>query len=1405
MPRLVDDQLFGKEPNIVDPDLIEDGLRSKQFATILDLLGYGEIHGIDDPKGDGTNTFQKNIFLDGTPIKNADGTENFTDVEVHLRNGTSTQNAVPDINGVESTIPVGVALTNSPFTTTKTGTYKLASGENETTVADGVTLGRNQMLVNITNHGYSVGEVVHWENTTATGTVQTENPQTQNILSVPDSNKFVINTTFQNQSFGFNETAECAVKTSVGLSRTITNTNVNKVRVTLQFPSLQKFGDDGDISGARVQTSIRITENNGNIRNPVILDLTDGRTTSPYLKDYEIEFFKEAKYFINFGAITIQLENHGFSVGDSLEVDFREGRLNGTAVTTTISSVTDANNFIIAVSLANTEFGNINGQIVHITDQLQYPIVLSVFRNTADSTDAKLQNTTNWLTYTEIQTDTSTYRGFAYAAIRFNAQEFQSYPKRMYRVKGTKVKIPGTDSNGLTPIVVHDQAQADSLGLAGDINGFGFIHYPSGYQFNGTFKANKEWTSDPAWILYDILTTDKGFGGTEGFITEDQLDVFSFYSASAYSSTLIFDKLTQTTEPRFSCNVVLNRKNDAYTLINDLCSIMNAMPFYGVGTLQIAQDRPTNLATNESEPQYIFNLSNVTEEGFTYQGAGNRTKFTAVEVSYFDNETQQIDFERVNMDSDTTDRLGFVRKTLKSFACTSRGQANRLGRWFLYSQLYEAEVVSFTTTLEAGVIVRPSTIIGIQDPVKAGVRKGGRIKTGVSTTQIVVDRMSIEGNDLSHESGSTLTVILPNGKASKPRTIQTIDGTTITVSSAFEDEDGNTATPQANSVYVIDSPSVKLQIFRVISIEEKNDCQYTITALFHQPDKYNFVENLEVPQARNITTILKEKPAPSNLTASEQIVLLNNRAVSKIFVSWQPIQGVKQYLLGYRRGNENLKTVRLSRPTFELFESELGTYDFLVKSYNALNKLSRNISSLRFSAIGKTAVPADPSGLTVEPVSEQFIRLRFDPSTDVDVIHGGSVVVRHSVNTGNFATFSNAIDIVPKLSGNSTEALVPALTGTYLIKFIDDGGRKSTNAAKVIVTQPDPQPNQVILTEREDTDSPPFQGNKVNTFYDATFDGLLLDGTLLIDSITQNIDDLSNIDFASPITSSGSYEFANEIDMGGIFNLMLQRRFVTSGLLPNDLLDSRTANIDAWTEFDGALAEDVNAKLLVATTELATTTSTAATYGQSETTITIAKTSHGYAVGDQVVIDFTAGSATDGNYVIQTVPNANSFTVTSTASATISAGTSCTYGPNFSQFNTFANGEYRGRGFKFKVELTSNDPAQNINVTELGYEASVKRRTETVNTAIASQCATNNAAKTVTFGSPFFVGTGSLGGSTTAFLPTIGITLEGAVSGDYFKITSISGTQFDIETRDSSNNFKDLSFKYTAIGFGKGS
>ncbi len=193
MPKLVDDQLFGGTPDerVVDPDLIDGGLRSKQFATVVDLLGYGEIDSIFDEGGAGTDTFRKNIFLDNTPLQNSLGEENFQNVDVFFKNGASDQTAIQEINAIENTIPVGVALTNSPFTTTQTATYTISGSDG--LVVSGVTLQKNQMLVTFSSpHGYAVDEVVHWLNTTATFKTLTANPQTQKILSLPTTSSFVL-------------------------------------------------------------------------------------------------------------------------------------------------------------------------------------------------------------------------------------------------------------------------------------------------------------------------------------------------------------------------------------------------------------------------------------------------------------------------------------------------------------------------------------------------------------------------------------------------------------------------------------------------------------------------------------------------------------------------------------------------------------------------------------------------------------------------------------------------------------------------------------------------------------------------------------------------------------------------------------------------------------------------------------------------------------------------------------------------------------------------------------------------------------------------------------------------------------------------------------------------------------
>ncbi|BCV03332.1 MAG: hypothetical protein CM15mV65_170 [Caudoviricetes sp.] len=141
-----------------------------------------------------------------------------------------------------------------------------------------------------------------------------------------------------------------------------------------------------------------------------------------------------------------------------------------------------------------------------------------------------------------------------------------------------------------------------------------------------------------------------------------------------------------------------------------------------------------------------------------------------------------------------------------------------------------------------------------------------------------------------------------------------------------------------------------------------------------------------------------------------------------------------------------------------------------------------------------------------------------------------------------------------------------------------------------------------------------------------------------------------------------------------------------------------------------ATAFNVNAKLLVATTDSDPDTSTAGTYAISGTTITITKSSHGYSAGSFVNVDFTSGTGVDGDYEIQSVTT-NTFILTSATSLTTSGN--CTFSAEFSEFNPFVNGTYVARGFKFRCEMDSDDPAQSIEIDQLGYTAEIESRTET--------------------------------------------------------------------------------------------
>ena len=841
------------------------------------------------------------------------------------------------------------------------------------------------------------------------------------------------------------------------VTRRITNTEVDAVRVTITFPQLQKVTDKGDLVGSSVNLKIFVQYNNGGFTQ-VINDTVTGRTADAYQKDFRV-------------------------------------------------TITGA-----------------------------FPVDIRLKRDTPDSTDTNLIDAFQWTSFTEIIDNVSTYPNSAYTNLRLDSEQFSSIPKRSFRIRGVKVRIPGAGAGGSGTPVIDLQT--------------GRIMYPDGYIFNGTMGA-AAWCSCPSLILLDLLTTERYGFGTH--ITDANLDLFSFVAASRYANELVSDGFGGQ-EARFSCNVNIQGSMEAYQLINELAGVMRCFPIWSEGSVTISQDKPT-------DPSYLFSLANVGEGGFSYSGSSLKQRHTVISVSYFNMDSREIDYEVVE-DTAAQAKLGIVKKDVKAFACTSRGQAQRLGKAILFSEQNESEVVSFTTSLDAGAIVRPGSVISINDPVRSVERRAGRIKSSVDNTQITVDNN--QNLDTFTGSNKKCSVVLPDGSV-EVKDVTGVVGDVITLASALSQ------TPNANSMWMLSSSTLEAQTFRVISVEEQDGINYAISALTYIPGKYDNIElGIDLPE-RKLSLLNEPKSPPANVAASERVVVINALAVSKIILSWVSVTGVSQYLVQYRLNSANWVSETVFRPDFELFNSEAGTYEFKVYSYNAALVLSATSSDITFAAVGKTAPPGDVQNLSIEPVNDKLVRLRWAQAVDPDVLHGGRVYVRHSNLTDGSGTFQNSVDLVTALAGNTTDVIVPSLEGEYILKFQDDQGNFSRGEASIIVDLPDLAENQVILLDREDLDSPPFQGTKTHTTFNNTTSALQL---------------------TNPgANSTGEYSFKDILDLGAVFSLDLKRVIRSVGFVTGTAIETVIPSGSLWDDyaldgnFDGPQANEVNCQMQVATSQ----------------------------------------------------------------------------------------------------------------------------------------------------------------------------------------------------------------------------
>ena len=899
------------------------------------------------------------------------------------------------------------------------------------------------------------------------------------------------------------------------VTRTITDTTVDAVRVTFSVPRLEYFYTNGDFGGTQVNFRIEVSY--------------DG------------------------GAFTSDPSYGGIPSGDT--------RMQITGRTSDLYQRTVVVN-VVQPGLFTTSFA------VRVIRETEEP-------PTGDPYGVTRIDKVYWASYSEIRYSKLRYPNSALCGFVLPAEQFASVPQRAFRIRGIKVQIPSNarpalGPNGRGALIFKDEPWDGTFTQSTS----------GGYTFGG-----RQWTSDPAWVLWDLLTSTRY--GLGDHIKAANLDKWAFYEASQYCSarnTYLIDGRSGTTddydpqtgrhglndgnnnyEPRFSCSVNIQTQEEAYKLINDMCSVFRAMPFWSTGALALSQDRPTNFS-------YCFTPANVVNGNFTYSGSSLKTRHTVVQVAYMDLDAREIQYEVVE-DASAIAKYGVVKADISAFACTSRGQARRLGEWMLYTDQNEGNTIAFEVSADAGVIVRPGDVVQVYDPVISGERRGGRVKTA-TTTQIAIDDTTATVIPTSNLN-PVIRVLLPDGTFGSSR-INNSSGNIVFLETALP------ATPQPGAVFVISSDDVRPTLWRVLTISEQDGLTYAITGVYYSQQKYDYVErHVEIP-VRDITNLNVPPPATSNISAQEYLYENNGQVAQRIVVSWQSVPAAFQYRFRYRLENGNWTTAYPKTAEYEIRNTEVGRYEFEVITENSA-RIGSNAATATFDAIGKTAPPQTIPDLFIAPIDDKNAELYWPQTVDIDVRIGGQIRIRHSPLTDGSAGWGDGNDIVPAVNGGSTRKIVPLLEGTYMIRAIDSTGNESAGIATVIVDLPAPQDAFLIQQYREEDNSPAFNGIATNMAYSTSENGLILASDTLVDDMATdgNWDGLGFIDYIGGAVPEGSYEFYETLDLGGVYDIDLRNILKTRAFEPGNAWDDRLDFIDLWDDIDGDDLGAANCQLYV--------------------------------------------------------------------------------------------------------------------------------------------------------------------------------------------------------------------------------
>lgn len=531
---------------------------------------------------------------------------------------------------------------------------------------------------------------------------------------------------------------------------------------------------------------------------------------------------------------------------------------------------------------------------------------------TADANSAKIGDTMTLQSYTEVIDAKLRYPNTALLYIEFDSSQFNgSIPQISCEPRGRVIRVPDT----------YDPETRTYSGT-----------------WTGTFKW--AWTDNPAWIFYDLVVSDRfGLGNR---LTAANIDKWTLYQVAQYCDQPVPDgKGGSGTEPRYTCNVYVQERNDAYTVLRDFAAIFRGMTYWGGDQIVALADMPRDV-------DYSYTRANVVDGRFTYSGSTTKTRYTTALVSWSDPGNAYADAMEPVFEQELVSRFGTNQLEMTAIGCTRQSEANRKGRWGILTNNKD-RIVSFDVGLD-GNIPQPGHIIAVADELLSGKAMGGRI-SAVNGRVITLDR------DSAAAAGSRLMVNLPSG-ASQSRTIQSVNGRSVTVTTAYSE------TPAVESVWIVESDELYAQQYRVISVADNNDGTFSISGALHDPDKYARIDTGAIIDQRPISVIPPgNQSPPANIVINSFSVVQQNVNVQTMRVSWDQAKNAISYEAQWRRNDGNWVNVpRSSTTSFDVPGIYAGRYLVRVRAINAAEISSGWGYSEEKTLTGKDGNPPKPVG-----------------------------------------------------------------------------------------------------------------------------------------------------------------------------------------------------------------------------------------------------------------------------------------------------------------------------------------------------------------------------------------------------------------------------------------------------------